>query len=298
MVRLRHDPREVRVTAQGCTESCETTRNAAVARLLCAAERGLRDECIGFAARVRGRTRAWLPAGRAAGRGSVDRDSCWERAARLTVLSNEMAAELERLRVHLAQQPPQTYESLGREARLILTTAESRRPGCGPRRSRRPGRPVARPPPMRTRCGTRPSGRRTRCAPRRNAGPAYGGGCARRGHGAGGRVGRGRRAAAERGGRGAGGGTRRTAQLLRDQEQRQAEEADAAARELAAMEAETDRRVAELDARGKAVRADARTRYAEAEETARHRQEDAEDRAAGLLAQARAEVDASSGPRS
>src|SRR5262245_29412988 len=56
---------------------------------------------------------------------SIDRDSCWERAARLTVLGNEMEAELAALRAFVAQLPPQTYESLGGEAQSILTTAES-----------------------------------------------------------------------------------------------------------------------------------------------------------------------------
>lgn len=49
--------------------------------------------------------------------------------------------------------------------------------------------------------------------------------------------------------------------------------------------------MAELDARGKTARADSERLYAEAEEAARHRQEDAEDRGAGLLAQAEAEVE-------
>ncbi|MER6053481.1 cellulose-binding protein, partial [Streptomyces sp. NPDC001793] len=56
---------------------------------------------------------------------SIDRDSCWERAARLTVLCNEMEDELTELRAYVAQLPEQTYESLGEQARLILTTAES-----------------------------------------------------------------------------------------------------------------------------------------------------------------------------
>lgn len=55
---------------------------------------------------------------------SRERDAAWERAARLTVLANDMAADLERLREMAAQLTPQTYESLGERARLILTAAE------------------------------------------------------------------------------------------------------------------------------------------------------------------------------
>ncbi|MFE6778544.1 cellulose-binding protein [Streptomyces sp. NPDC057702] len=55
---------------------------------------------------------------------STARDAAWERAARLTVLANEMAAEAERLREVVAQLPPQTYAELGEGAQLILATAE------------------------------------------------------------------------------------------------------------------------------------------------------------------------------
>ncbi|MET9084791.1 cellulose-binding protein [Streptomyces sp. NPDC004237] len=58
---------------------------------------------------------------------SEDRDAAWERAARLTVLAKEMDAEAERLRVVVAELPPQTYETLGDRAqrvfRLVLDEA-------------------------------------------------------------------------------------------------------------------------------------------------------------------------------
>ncbi|MFF7984644.1 cellulose-binding protein [Streptomyces sp. NPDC007901] len=58
---------------------------------------------------------------------SEDRDAAWERAARLTVLAKEMEAEAERLRVVVAELPPQTYETLGDRAqrvfRLVLDEA-------------------------------------------------------------------------------------------------------------------------------------------------------------------------------
>ncbi|MGI5258252.1 cellulose-binding protein [Streptomyces angustmyceticus] len=223
---------------------------------------------------------------------SIDRDSCWERAARLTVLSHEMEAELAELRAYLAQQPPQTYESLGREARLILTTAESEaarlrteaEEAAGELRDAAAGhadevRDAAGRAGEEVRAEAETRARRTDRAARGEATELAAVAAEE--------VERLRSEAAE----GLAEVRRRTAQLLGDQEKRQTEEWEAAGRELAALEEETDRRVAELDARGKAVRADARRQYAEAEETARHRQEDGEDRAAGLLAQARAEAE-------
>ncbi|TXS40830.1 cellulose-binding protein [Streptomyces sp. uw30] len=63
-----------------------------------------------------------------------DRDAAWERAARLTVLAKEMEAEAERLREVVAQLAPQTYESLGDQARrlyeLVQEEAEAVREGA------------------------------------------------------------------------------------------------------------------------------------------------------------------------
>ncbi|MDW4905992.1 cellulose-binding protein [Streptomyces sp. ADMS] len=50
---------------------------------------------------------------------SAERDVAWERAARLTVLAREMAAESGRLREAVARLAPQTYDSLGERARRL-----------------------------------------------------------------------------------------------------------------------------------------------------------------------------------
>ncbi|WP_327743986.1 cellulose-binding protein [Streptomyces europaeiscabiei] len=51
---------------------------------------------------------------------SRDRDAAWERAARLTVLAREMGGELDRLREAVAGLTPQTYEALGEGARQLF----------------------------------------------------------------------------------------------------------------------------------------------------------------------------------
>ncbi|MEU6556133.1 cellulose-binding protein [Streptomyces sp. NPDC046915] len=51
---------------------------------------------------------------------SRERDAAWERAARLTVLAKDMAAEVARLREAVAQLAPPTYESLGESARRLF----------------------------------------------------------------------------------------------------------------------------------------------------------------------------------
>ncbi|WP_432145119.1 cellulose-binding protein [Streptomyces sp. bgisy084] len=223
---------------------------------------------------------------------SVDRDSCWERAARLTVLSNEMAAELAELQERVAQLPPQTYESLGSEARLILTTAESEavRLRAGATQADEELRDAAAVYADEVREAAEKAaeaGRGDAETRARRIGEAARGEAAELVTVATEEAGKLRKEAAAE----LAEVHRRTAQLLRDQEKRQTDEWDAAGREIAEREAETDRLVAELDARGKAARADSERRYAEAEEAARHRQEDAEDRGAGLLAQAEAEVE-------
>ncbi|MEV7421358.1 cellulose-binding protein [Streptomyces sp. NPDC091212] len=54
---------------------------------------------------------------------SRDRDDAWERVARLTVLAKEMEAESARLAEQVAALEPQTYESLGGRAQQILALA-------------------------------------------------------------------------------------------------------------------------------------------------------------------------------
>ncbi|GAB7033049.1 cellulose-binding protein [Streptomyces sp. NPDC021749] len=219
---------------------------------------------------------------------SIDRDSCWERAARLTVLHNEMEAELAELRLYLAKLPPQTYESLGSEARLILTTAESeaarlrteaeeaaeqerdaadthaKRVRESADKAASALRDDADERARRTEELARDTATKLVAAASREAAQL-------------------RAEATEK----LADVVRRTDQLLGDQEKRQAEEWDAAGREFAERAAAMDRLVAELDERGEALITEERRRYARAEEAARHHQEAAEDQAAELLAQAR-----------
>ncbi|WP_310727189.1 cellulose-binding protein [Streptomyces sp. N2A] len=219
---------------------------------------------------------------------SIDRDSCWERAARLTVLCNEMEAELTELRLYLAKLPPQTYESLGSEARLILTTAESEaarlrteaeefaererdEADVHAKKVRESADKAA----SALRSDADERARHTEEVARDNATKLVA--AASR------EAGQLRAEAAEA----LANVVRRTDQLLSEQEKRHAEEWDAGGREIAEREAALERLVAELDERGEVLLADERRRYAQAEEAARHHQEAAEDQGAELLAQAR-----------
>nr|WSY54327.1 cellulose-binding protein [Streptomyces sp. NBC_00886] len=55
---------------------------------------------------------------------SQHRDAAWERAARLTVLAKDMEAEAERLRETVARLAPQTYETLGERAQRLFRLGE------------------------------------------------------------------------------------------------------------------------------------------------------------------------------
>ncbi|MFJ5301232.1 cellulose-binding protein [Streptomyces sp. NPDC088350] len=55
---------------------------------------------------------------------SRHRDAAWERAARLTVLAKDMEADAERLRETVARLAPQTYETLGERARRLFELGE------------------------------------------------------------------------------------------------------------------------------------------------------------------------------
>ncbi|SEE27512.1 hypothetical protein SAMN05216489_06054 [Streptomyces sp. 3213] len=55
---------------------------------------------------------------------SRHRDAAWERAARLTVLARDMEAEAERLRETVARLAPQTYETLGERAQRLFRLGE------------------------------------------------------------------------------------------------------------------------------------------------------------------------------
>lgn len=55
---------------------------------------------------------------------SEDRDAAWERAARLTILANEMDAECAALREQVASLPPANFETLGPGAEELLRLVE------------------------------------------------------------------------------------------------------------------------------------------------------------------------------
>ncbi|MFF4697836.1 cellulose-binding protein [Streptomyces chattanoogensis] len=223
---------------------------------------------------------------------SIDRDSCWERAARLTVLCNEMDAELAELQEYVAKLPPQTFESLGENALLMLRTAKSEaerlraEAQVAAERIRDEAmeyadrvRDAAESASRELRAEAEESGRRTEEAARAEAA-----GLADEAD-EDAEQWRGEAAAVLTDMR------HRTDQMWHEQERRQAEEWDAAGRELAVLEAETDRLVAELDERADALLAERRRLVAEVEEAARHCEEDADDRAVAIVAQARVEAE-------
>ncbi|MEU8569602.1 cellulose-binding protein [Streptomyces pathocidini] len=76
---------------------------------------------------VRGRDRGYRPeqVDRVVARLAEQRDETWERAARLTAFAGNLEEEAARLKEQLAALPPQTYESLGPRAELLLSTAEA-----------------------------------------------------------------------------------------------------------------------------------------------------------------------------
>ncbi|KOU00528.1 cellulose-binding protein [Streptomyces sp. NRRL F-5755] len=223
---------------------------------------------------------------------SIDRDSCWERAARLTVLANEMTAELAELREYVRQLPPQTYESLGDQARLILTTAESEAA-----RLRKDAEEAAERAREEAEAYERQITEATDRAAQELRDEAED--WARRRVAAAWSEADGIEAAAAKdaeqwrseAAEALRQMERRTAQMLREQEEEQTEQWDALGRDLAAQEADLEQRVAELEELGRAKVAEAERFRAETEEAARHRDEDAEARAADLLAQARIEVE-------
>ena len=62
---------------------------------------------------------------------SDERDAAWERAARLTVLANDMEAEAARARAALESLGPANFEALGPGAAELLRLAESEAAGVG-----------------------------------------------------------------------------------------------------------------------------------------------------------------------
>ncbi|MFE2148385.1 cellulose-binding protein [Streptomyces sp. NPDC059456] len=240
----------------------------------------------GFAT-VRGRGYRVDEVDRYLARLSGSRDEAWERVARLTVLAKRMEAEAGRLREAVAALAPQTYDELSERARRILLLVEEEADSV--RRearadavdvmgaaeayadrvaelARQDAEAVREQTEVRARQGLLRAEREAdaiRSDARDDAGEWRA---------------QAQAALTEM--------RRRSDALLADREQEHVERWDAAQRELAALEADLEARHAELERFAEARLAEARRGFAEAEETARHGQEDAEARAAELLAEA------------
>ncbi|MFC8668984.1 cellulose-binding protein [Streptomyces sp. NPDC057199] len=223
---------------------------------------------------------------------SRGRDAAWERAARLTVLAREMETEADRLHEVVAGLAPQTYETLGDrarrlfelgeeeaaavsegarlEARLVVEEAETTggqlRAASGAYADAVRGEAEER---VRHRLlGAQAEADEMRIAARRDV-----------------KENRGEALAALRETR------RRSEALLAEQEKEHAERWERVAREAAEREAALDARHDERASRAVAELAEAERALAEAHESTRHLQEDAEARAAELLAEARLHED-------
>ncbi|OPF72197.1 cellulose-binding protein [Streptomyces antioxidans] len=240
---------------------------------------------------VGGRGRGYRPAqvDRFVAELSETRDAAWERAARLTVLANELTAEAERLREVISQLAPQTYESLGDRAQLILMAAEEE-VGClraaaeavaqeeweAAQVVARTVRDTARDEAELVREAAEVAARATlesaqvdvdelRVASRQDA-----------------KEWRTQALAELKEMR------QRIAGILAEQEREHAERWEAAGRELAERDNAMTARLAQLEEYAQAGIADAKREYGMAEQAARLRQEDAQAQAAEIIAQARA----------
>ncbi|MFI6288440.1 cellulose-binding protein [Streptomyces sp. NPDC051018] len=219
---------------------------------------------------------------------SEERDASWERAARLTVLAKQMESEAARLRETVAALAPQTYESLGGRARQLLGLAEEE--AAALRESARDGAQAT----LDTAAdGARALADRTRA--NADAVRSAAEEDARQ------RLSAARAAAGEHltAARGEAAGLRdeamtywqdmrrRAEDLLARLESGQAERWESAEHEIAVRHTALEARHAELTSRAESSRAEAERAVAGAQEYARHTQEDAEARAAELLAVAR-----------
>ncbi|QKW52008.1 cellulose-binding protein [Streptomyces buecherae] len=223
---------------------------------------------------------------------SADRDAAWERAARLTVLANEMAAEAERLREVIAQLPPLTYEELGEGAQLILATAEqeAERLRAGAWSAAKEARGAAAEYADATRDAADAAANALRTGAERWAEQ---------------RIEAARVAAAELREAAERDALRerrdavvelhqareRTEEFLAEQEQQHADRWEALGVEIAEREAALESRIAELEALGERTVAESQRAYAAVEEAARHGQEDAEAQGEELIARARARAE-------
>ncbi|MGW6456847.1 cellulose-binding protein [Streptomyces sp. NPDC055078] len=223
---------------------------------------------------------------------SRDRDDAWERAARLTVLAKEMEAEAVRLREIVEALPTQTYEALGRRAQYLLAVTleeseEVRTAAHGDalaaadaaRADERRMRDAARAVADSVRAGADAHAEQVLLAARASAEETLSEARAEaKDH-------RTRAAATWQDTR------HRAEDLLAGLEAEQAARWDALERDLAGLQTESDARLADLTSLAEASLADAERVLAEAREQARHAQEDADARAAELLAQAHARED-------
>ncbi|WP_202917857.1 cellulose-binding protein [Streptomyces taklimakanensis] len=217
-----------------------------------------------------------------------DLEEARERLTRLGVLAGELEGEADRLRSAVAALPPPSFEALGERAGLLLSEVEAEagelraraEAEAGETRERaeaeaRARRDAAHDEAARVRAeadaaaeavvaSAREAAAEVRAAARDEAGRS--------------------RDEAER-------GLRETAErceaLLLAQERKQAEESEALDRALAARESTVAARVADLTGRGESLLDRARRERAEAEAEARRLQDEAEARAADLLARAR-----------
>lgn len=219
---------------------------------------------------------------------SQDRDGAWERAARLTVLAKEMEAESERLRDVVSRLAPQTYETLSERARNLLALGEEEaaavRAAADADVQRMTEAAGAEAREVREAAGAYADevlgeaderARQRLLACRATADESRIG--ARRDV----KAWRSEALAALREVR------ERSTALLEEQEKEHAERREAAEREIAQREAEAQAAEDSLMAAAEARLSEAKRVSVEAEESARHGQEDAEARGAELLAAAR-----------
>ncbi|MDJ0341334.1 cellulose-binding protein [Streptomyces sp. H10-C2] len=219
---------------------------------------------------------------------SEDRDAAWERAARLTVLANEMEVESTALREHVDALGPAGYETLSEGAQELLRLVEEEAAAVRERAENEAqyARDAAETARRALQDQTRAAAAERRAVVEDQANRVLD-------------EARGRAselltevqndAARVRGEAGqALEATRQdVARTLTELDKEQRERLDAFEHEMAEREAGVDSRIGELTGYAERRLEDARTARAEAEEYARHGQEDADARAAALLAEAR-----------
>lgn len=219
---------------------------------------------------------------------SEDRDAAWERAARLTVLANEMDTEVRALREHVDALGPASYETLGEGAQELLRLVEDEAAAVRERAeseiqyardaaetARRALQDEARAAAAERRAVAEDQANRVLDEARGRAGEILTEVQTQAD------LVRGEAEQALEGAR------QDTARTLAEADKDRRERMDAFTHEMAEREAGVDSRLGDLTGHAERRFEEARTAHAEAEEFARHTQEDAEARAAALLAEAR-----------